>query len=511
MVGAISTRACAEVTVARRRIRALRALIVGAVWLFSAHSEAQTNTYQNRLVGLRALGLGGAFTAAADDPSAAYYNPAALTSMSSNQLEVGLPVLAFDHVRIFRGLVPSASTPRDANSFGLAALPTMLGVAAGLGKRDDEGRQPIVFGASVLIPYHRQLAFKQALQDSDGSAFHLVQENEQTTMIGGSVAFRINEFSVGASLYYVHQTAGWLNVRSGTDTVCGSVACTTVASYNENHAFDAWAGAINPRLGLLYQPNKKLSLGLNISFSSYKIMGAASLRSSSAASTLGGLSEPVIVQTGRISFDRPQPWEARLGVAYRPMPRLLLSLDISGYAPERFTMIRGIAQPQTIYPTTIRRRFTMNVNLGFEFMLKRYVPLRFGLFTNTSSSPQVELDSNGQSTRLETRGCDSTACQEVMNHGGATVSLGMRLWKFTMDFGLYASYGRGYRQQRDLLGARPYSFNEQDHVQVNFFIGGNLGKVIDETANELMDRIETRLTDDGTKDTKKPSDKKETK
>lgn len=452
---------------------------------------AQTSTFQNRLVGQRAVGMGGAFTGLANDPSAAYYNAAALTNLSSNQLEVGLPILAFDYVRIYGGLVPNVAI-REVNSFGLLALPTMLGVAAGLGSRDEEGRQPFVFGGSVLIPHLRQLSFRQTSGTNETSAFHLLQDNEQSTMIGGSVAARVDKWAFGLSLYYIHQNVSWLNTRAGTLSTCTEGVCVADRAYTTNTAVEGWAGSISPRLGILYQPNKKWSFGLNIVFSSFKMFGSASLRSGSSFASAAGIIQPPFVQTGKVGFDRPSPWEFRFGIAHKPKPRLQLAMDVTFFLPENFKMLSGIPEAESVYPVNVRRRFTMNVNLGVEFMIKRALPLRFGMFTNLSAAPRVRLDASGQSLVSETRRCSDVACQEYMNTGGLTVSLGVTVWKFALDFGVYGSYGRGYIQQQNPVGPTRFRWAEMDQLQLNFFIGGNLGKVIDETANELKDSIERR-------------------
>ena len=55
------------------------------VWLgASALALADDGHYQNFLVGERAAGMGGAFTAIANDPSGTYYNPAGLVDIKSN-------------------------------------------------------------------------------------------------------------------------------------------------------------------------------------------------------------------------------------------------------------------------------------------------------------------------------------------------------------------------------------------------------------------------------------------
>ena len=56
----------------------LRGVFVGMMLLVAPAVMGQDGRMVGQLYGDRAFGLGGAFTAFADDPSAAYYNPAGL-------------------------------------------------------------------------------------------------------------------------------------------------------------------------------------------------------------------------------------------------------------------------------------------------------------------------------------------------------------------------------------------------------------------------------------------------
>src|ERR1700677_84875 len=63
---------------------------------------AQPNTYG---IGPRAIGMGGAFTAIADDASAAYWNPAGLSQISSYEISISSAPVYFEN-----DVNPSASS-----------------------------------------------------------------------------------------------------------------------------------------------------------------------------------------------------------------------------------------------------------------------------------------------------------------------------------------------------------------------------------------------------------------
>ncbi|MEO1175145.1 MAG: UPF0164 family protein, partial [Myxococcota bacterium] len=57
-----------------------------AVLLLAAPARGDDTHYQDFIVGGRAVGLGGAFTALADDPSGLFYNPAGIADIDETNL-----------------------------------------------------------------------------------------------------------------------------------------------------------------------------------------------------------------------------------------------------------------------------------------------------------------------------------------------------------------------------------------------------------------------------------------
>ena len=57
---------------------------------FARPARADDSHYQNQLIGERALGLGGAFTAVSTDPTASYYNPGGLATTLSASISASL-------------------------------------------------------------------------------------------------------------------------------------------------------------------------------------------------------------------------------------------------------------------------------------------------------------------------------------------------------------------------------------------------------------------------------------
>lgn len=122
--------------------------LCASVSLFLCASAPVAEGQTTDLVGIRALGMGGAFTAVADDSTATWWNPAGLASGSyfSAVLEYAHPDTEVGEG--FRGI--SVAFPALGLSYYRLPRPTSssASIATGAGSREDEGSLS-VYGATV--------------------------------------------------------------------------------------------------------------------------------------------------------------------------------------------------------------------------------------------------------------------------------------------------------------------------------------------------------------------------
>jgi len=69
-------------------------VFIGAVLIFVLPGIAMANGFAINEQGSKALGMGGAFVAQADDPTAIYYNPAGITQLDGTQMSVGISMIS---------------------------------------------------------------------------------------------------------------------------------------------------------------------------------------------------------------------------------------------------------------------------------------------------------------------------------------------------------------------------------------------------------------------------------
>jgi F plasmid transfer operon, TraF, protein len=152
---------------------------VSSVLVFAAPVQAQTSDQ----VGVRALGMGGAFTAVADDSTATWWNPAGLASGSYFDA-----VLEYSHPDDRRGdglRGISVAFPALGLSYYRLPLPRSSSATIGTdpGSRQDEGSLN-VFGATVGQSFGRHLVI--------GSTVKIQHADDDTEMgldIGAMAAF----------------------------------------------------------------------------------------------------------------------------------------------------------------------------------------------------------------------------------------------------------------------------------------------------------------------------------
>ena len=259
---------------------------------------AQPNTFG---IGPRAIGMGGAFTAIADDASAAYWNPAGLSQISSYEISISSAPVYFQN-----NINPNAPvTTGFSDNFGFPWVESFQLIIP-LAKDN-------TLGLSYFRPYHPQInyfsgnAVLTSLQEADGS--YLLNPTFQESEIVLSYAARfagINNFSVGINVKRVTNDSSYIEYFSQDDPSINSELAGPgigVVGYGVD-------------LGILYRiPITKYSEEFRIGLSLQNLVSQVQYTNGLIVSpTTSG--EPVSLNVGA-GFETPIPPQITLGLAYK--------------------------------------------------------------------------------------------------------------------------------------------------------------------------------------------------
>ncbi|HMW03872.1 MAG TPA: outer membrane protein transport protein [Leptospiraceae bacterium] len=353
----------------------------------------------NGFFGEKAAGLGGAYTAISDDPSGAYYNPAGLTFAYDNSISLSASNITRTSKTYENVIGPGQGYDRSSQNY----IPNFFGIVKEVGgykvafsilntlnetfNRNDQIVNPIYY-PSV-----------RSLRSYNIESYNQVQA-------GFSIAKSITEkLSVGATLYYTHDTANLTN--------------TGLVQF-ANRNFNGITGSDNrkttgfmPVLGIMFMPNNTVSLGLSVRHqfvtAGNRLTSGFAYQSNTNADGIyftegtheanGGSIGSRPYFGGKLNGRIPEVTEVRTGIAVFPTKKLMAAFDTiytSGYQrgmnQNDFYFLGGSANQYTIRDTDVRelRRYaTLNFAFGLEYFLTDNFAIRAGLFTNNANSKDI--------------------------------------------------------------------------------------------------------------------------
>ncbi|MBL0956178.1 MAG: outer membrane protein transport protein [Leptospira sp.] len=350
--------------------------------------------------GERAAGLAGAFTAIADDPSGAYYNPAGLGFTHND----GISISASNFKDVKRSYINIDTPGQRYNQTHQGFDPNFIGLL----KNFDRWKFAFSIVNTYNYSYNRVDQVNYPLvSPSINSTRNYTKERCNQLLVGPSLAYLLNDkLSLGATLYYMNDT----KEVSRTQFQQFSDLSYVMRSYVDNRR----TSGLMPVLGIQYQPNPKLSLGF--SYRRIFVTGGDRLfnevyvdstrRPGSSAvdfieGTGGGASsieQGVLTQKPKLVTSIPQTQEMRFGVAFFPTARFLASFDMihtSGYKVRRnqdeiSTFGRRVTY--TINDTEVReltRYSTTNFAAGMEYYLADTFSVLGGIYTNEPNTKPI--------------------------------------------------------------------------------------------------------------------------
>jgi long-chain fatty acid transport protein len=408
----------------------MRLLFLIIVLTFHNWVLADEYHHKNLLLGTKAIGLGGAFTAISDDLSAVFYNPAGLTNTTESN-SASISTFAWDKTN-FKDVF---STGDDFTRSSFSIVPSFLGVGSNRGS----WQWGLGFGVSDM----------DTERNYDSSTYPLI--NEQNITLGQQTEFAnidldntILELAFGVSRKVNDKLSigGALNLKYKTFEAVQGSGVNAVIQTPDNALYSGFSASrrwkdenivIAPMIGLLYQ-TENVDVGFTIS----KDIGVERSFKASHSIFVSSLTplppNTIPASTGTRTSNKKQKYSTKytLGLAKR-IKDFEWSVDLDYYAKES-NKAQFIGDP--IPPINRDYQAVTNHAIGLTFYQSQHRYFRFGIFTDNAND---KIDESQPFQRTE-----------VIDMLGFSVDYTTDSFEFPFSVGAYYKYGTGKVRVADI-------------------------------------------------------------
>jgi len=398
--------------------------------LFGFSTQADEYHHKNLLVGTKAIGLGGAFTAISDDLSAVFYNPAGLTNTTSYN-SASISTFAWEKMTYEQVF----STGEDFSRSSFSIVPSFLGI----GGVSNEWHWSLGFGVSDLSTERNYAETSQPLTDEEGNEIGIQTEfgnvdldNSALNLAFGAAKKITPKLSIGAAVNLQYRKFETIQ-GSGINAVAYLPSIDIHSGFIAQRRIKDETILVAPSLGLLYMHELanfgfKLTkdLTINRSFSaSHNIFV-------SSPTPLPPTAKAATVGTIRGSAEQEYGVNFSLGVAKR-LENSEWSFDIDHYTKTNVTeKIISEFHP----PITRDLAAVTNYSLGLTVYQTENRYFRFGIFTDNANG-KVDLEQPFQRT-------------ETIDMVGISFDYTTDVFEFPLSVGAYMKYGEGQVRLADI-------------------------------------------------------------
>lgn len=426
--------------------------------------NADEDHYINIFIGDRAAGLGGAYTAIADGPEGAYYNPAGLAFSGAKYFSLSANAVQYKQLT-YRDIWPSALEPIDYNRFSISFIPNFFGFL--------QKAKNMTFAVTISVPdsefFDQRDRFNLPF-DSTGDTRANINLNliDMVYEVGPSFAFLPHKrVAVGFGVFLKYRDKKL--IYNQTYHIEGYNTFSTSNIYYSERIL-----GLKLQAGVQVMPVDFLSIGYNV-IVPLDFLGIYNLQKTTFVyydeEYRGGFNlerYPIDhlpgynftnnfeIQDNKLTVKnmftdplfKPIFIKQALGVAFFISKSFLVSVDGYLYIPiTKYLVENGEYSSYVI---------TWNIAAGIEWFITQNFPLRLGFFTNNTNRPIIDED-------------DPKINQDDwVNLYGGSFTIGYSTSDFTINFGGTFSYGRGKAQ----ILSNTYAIQALDAFSMNIFISG---------------------------------------
>lgn len=338
----------------------MKKLLTIALLVFT-HTLIYAGGFQINEHGARAMSMGGAFTAVANDPSAIFFNPAGLAQLKGTHLMLGATFITPSSS--FRGPAPAVTEYKMVKQ---VFYPINLYGSYQLSKN-------VVVGLGVNNPY----GLGTKWDDNWVARFVTTESDLKTFFITPTVSYKISDdISVGWGLDYVYSQVT-LKRKADLAPFAGEADVKLSGS----------GTGVGYRFGLLAKLTNELSVG-------FSFRSDVKISFEGTAETKGPQQLQANLPNGDVKTELTTPQNLTLGVAYKVRPDLLVSADFQWVAWSSYRNLNvDFVDPKWPDLSSPRNYFdTYIVRLGGEYNLLSNVDLRGGIFFDKNPVRDPYLD-----------------------------------------------------------------------------------------------------------------------
>lgn len=358
-------------------------LLTSVLLTLSGGVLADQYHYSDILIGDRAAGFAGAYTAISDDPSGLYYNPAGIVRAPDGQLSASAN--AFNQTSYkYSNINEGGHTWERKSSSSMA---NFFGAFQPMGD--------VMVGFSIAVPDSTKASHDETFRNYPGAGADLTivddvinyKEDDSTTLFGPSIAWNIREgLSIGGTLYVHYRNAEFIFLQK----VKAEIKSTgQIVRENITQIFKTSELGIKPMFGIMWDASSNVSIGATLAktFLLNQSPMAQLNRFYDYDKTTDSNGDVTYAYTGpsinrsneyyvgmKEATDRHLPFEAKLGVAWFASPKLILASDIQ------------------YYDETKDYASVLNMSAGMEYYFSPQLSTRWGVNTNNSNNKTLEQE-----------------------------------------------------------------------------------------------------------------------
>ncbi|MDD2390386.1 MAG: outer membrane protein transport protein [Desulfobacterales bacterium] len=318
-------------------------------------------------IGSKATALGGAFSAYADDPFAAYYNPAGLSQIDHIMISGGVQMLD-PSLNIYDYQISGVAGSTDISDTSDNLFVPHFGVAYPISDK-------IVAGLAVYVPYGLDIQW-DGNAAANPAAYDCTRSYYFREVVTPSFSYKFNDkFAVGLGISLGKSETGVERNSYAANKLYGrDVKTETELKDDFNYSYN---------IGAMFKPIETVTLGLT-----YRSRTDTDFEGNL---TVTGLTAAPVALDAETSIDHPEQIQA--GIRYQPHEKLSLEFD---YVWTNWSLIDRYIVNLTPGPTamallgkqreTFERQWndTTQIRFGVEWAVNRLLVLRAGYFYDPS-------------------------------------------------------------------------------------------------------------------------------